>query len=832
MKTIVDIFLEIKDKYSDNHAVSDESGRLTYRELDRLSDMVAGEILSILNKGNPKKNSTDNYNIGVVYPREKEVLAAFLGIMRSGNCYFFVSPDVPKERRDYIIEDADAACIITSAKLKKFRVEDSGIPVIYMEDILEDCKDGHIFHNYNFSDEKQAAYITYTSGSTGNPKGVVDTYYYIRNHINARHQYYEPKPDECIGNIVSFSYAASTYDLFSGLTVGCNLYIFSDEELLNQTLLTSRITDNNITTMFMIPSMIPIVFAPGAKLPIKCIITAGEKAKKIPDISARMVEIYGSSEAAAVIGRETSKEDPWNLLGVPFPGTTIYLLDEEGKLITTPDTVGEVCIVNDALAVEYRNREEETREKFVECPFDGHSRMYRSGDLMQFDKDGNYYYCGRKDNMTKINGQRVEMGEVEATIVKHPKVHDAICTIITRNRADMLICYYIPSENGCEPESDDLAAFVAKRLPRYMVPRYYVCMDSFPKNVNGKVERKALPMPDFDRYTSKVEGESYEEKRLLEAARKLMPDISFGVTDDLMRLGMDSIMAVQFVSMIEKYDSRITVSDVMKRKTIREILSAPKEIIWFTAPFDEGKPTMVLSHGIVNVSGFSMLYEEWGKQFNLLAIEPFIDHIDTVIGKYDYDDLIDYYIKEINRLLEGKENTLFGFAGFSFGGQIALDLADRWQKKTGEEKWVVMGDTIIPWIYPGKVFPVLTEDDPYIKMVAERSRMYGDSVVREPLELIIRKQNLVLDLMRTMKSNTKYDGPVLFLDAKKDYDDETEKLKLSVVSGLFKNARVVEFAEYFHNDLYMKKEMFTFYSNYFGMLLRGAKGLKNGKPDG
>ena len=168
----------------------------------------------------------------------------------------------------------------------------------------------------------------------------------------------------------------------------------------------------------MIPSMIPIVFAPGAMLPIQCIITAGEKAKQIPDISARMVEIYGSSEAAAVIGRETKKEDPWNLLGRPFPGTTIYLLDEKGERITTPDTVGEVCIVNDALAVEYRNREDETREKFVACPFDGHSRMYRSGDLMQFDREGNYYYCGRKDNMTKINGQRVEMGEVEAAMVK------------------------------------------------------------------------------------------------------------------------------------------------------------------------------------------------------------------------------------------------------------------------------------------------------------------------------------------------------------------------------------------------------------------------------
>lgn len=826
MKTIIDIFQETVEKYSENKAVSDESGSLTYKMLDEISDVVADEIIGLLKDNASEKNSTDNYNIGVVYPREKEVLCAFLGIMRSGNCYYFVNPDVPQSRLEFIASDAGTACLITSKKVTSLDLAAVGVPVIYMEDILKKHQELRSFPNINRTDDKKAAFITYTSGSTGNPKGVVDTYYYIRNHINARHSYYEPGPDECIGNIVSFSYAASTYDLFSGLTVGCNLYIFSDQELLNQNLLVSRIKANNITTMFMIPSMIPVVFAPGAELPIKCIITAGEKAKQIPDISARMVEIYGSSEAAAVTGRVTTKQDPWNLLGKPTEGTTIYLLDEEGNLITTPDTVGEVCIVNDALAIEYRGREEETKEKFVPCPFDGHKRMYKSGDLMQFDREGNYYYCGRKDNMTKINGQRIEMGEVEATIVKHPDVFDAVCVILTRNNKSMLVCYYIPENGKGELPSDELSAFVSDHLPKYMVPLYWIPVDSFPKNVNGKVERKSLPEPDFDSYTLGVEPESYEERQLLKAARALLPDISFGVTDDLLRLGMDSILAVQFVSEIEKYDSRITVSDVMRRRNIRDILNSSKEIMWLTAEFDPAKPTMVLDHGIIPVSGLSLLYDEWGKIFNIIAIEPFIDHIDNILEKYDYEKLIDFYFEEIEKILEDKE-SLFGFAGFSFGGQIAISLADRWQKKYGEYKQVFMGDTIVPWIYPGKVFPVLTEDDPFIKMVAERSKAYGDSVVREPIDMIIKKQNLTLDLMRTMKRNTPYDGPVLFIDAKKDYDDDTEKLKLSVVSGLYKNATVIEFPEYFHNDLYMNSDMFTFYKNYFRMLLKKRNRLED-----
>ncbi len=826
MKTIIDIFLEIAARYPENKAVSDETGFQTYKVLDELSDVVANEIKELLENSDAEKNSTDNYNIGVVYPREKEVLSAFLGIMRSGNCYYFVNPDVPQQRLDYIVGDAGTACLITSKKVTALDVEAAGVPVLYMEDIIEKYHGTKSFWNYNLSDDKKAAFITYTSGSTGNPKGVVDTYYYIRNHINARHYYYEPGPDECIGNIVSFSYAASTYDLFSGLTVGCNLYIFSDEELLNQNLLVSRIKANNITTMFMIPSMIPVVFAPGAELPIKCIITAGEKAKQIPDISAEMVEIYGSSEAAAVTGRVTTKEDPWNLLGKPTEGTTIYLLDDDGKLITTPDTVGEVCIVNDALAIEYRGKEEETKEKFVPCPFDGHERMYKSGDLMQFDRQGNYYYCGRKDNMTKINGQRVEMGEVEATIVKHPDVEDNVCVIKTRNKASMLVCYYIPDNGKTEVPAEELTRFALEHLPKYMIPLYWIPVESFPKNVNGKVERKALPEPDFDKYSENVEAETYEERQLLAAARALLPDISFGVTDDLMRLGMDSILAVQFVTEIEKFDSRITVSDVMRKKSIRAILSSSKEFMWFTSEFDKEKPTIVLDHGIIPVSGLTMLYDEWGKIFNILAIEPFLDHIDTVLGEYDYEKLISFYFDEIEKILEDK-STLWGFAGFSFGGQIAISLADRWQKKYGEYKQVFMGDTIVPWIYPGKVFPVLTEDDPFIKMVVERSRAYGDSVVREPIDLIIKKQNATLDLMRTMKRNTPYDGPVLFVDAKKDYDDETEQLKLSVVKGLYKDATVIEFPEYFHNDLYLNPDMFKFYKNYFRMLLKKNSKLED-----
>ena len=830
METIVDVYLKTAEKYPENKAVSDETGSVTYRELNVLSDLVAERILAILDSDREQKNGTgDSYrNVGVLFPRKKEALAAFLGVLKSGCSYVYAAVDVPSDRFDFIMEDADVACIVTTREAAAAFGGSGSYPLIYMEDILADSRaagqerEEHI----NLSDFGKPAFLTYTSGSTGKPKGVVDTYYYINNHIAARHSFYKPGPEECIGNIVSFSYAASTYDLFSGLTVGCNLYIFSDAELLNQSTTVKRVIDNNITTMFMIPNMISVVFAPGVELPMKYVITAGEKAKQIPEISAGIAEIYGSSEAAAVIGRVAKPGDPWNLLGKALPGNTLFLADDEGNKITEPGTPGELCIVNDALALEYRNRSEDTKAKFVDCPFLPGTRMYKSGDLMQFDENGVFYYCGRKDNMTKINGQRVEMGEIESTIVAMDGVKDAVCKVISRNNAGMLVCYYVPDETKDLVTPAELSAYVASKLPRYMVPLYWIALEAFPRNINGKVDRKALPMPDFDSLTLNVQPADYIEEQLLKAAAKLLPDIRFGVTDDLMKLGMDSILAVQFVTEAEKYDPRITVSDVMRLKNIRDIVSTGKQIAWFYEEYEDSKDVLVLVDGIIPVSGLGMVCEKWGKYFNILMIEPFLDHIKTASPDYNYDTLIAFYMKEVQEQLKEK-GRLWGFAGFSFGGQLAVSLAAEWEKLTGERKHVFMGDTLIQLMYPGKVLPVLTKDDPYIQMVMKNSQNYGDSPVKEPIEQVLKKQNAVIDLMRTIKKNTKYAGPVLYLDAKLDYDPTTQAIKIGAVKSLYKNITILEFPKNFHNDLYMKAEVVAGYDEMLSKWTNGSYDREN-----
>ena len=816
MKTIIEYLEDDVRKIPDAMAVADMHGIWSYTQLDEVSSAIAAEILRFFAE---KENTSPlcaygTRCVGVIMPRKKEALAAFLGVMRSGNAYVFSAPNAPSDRLAFILSDAAIECIVTDREnLENLTLPDN-IHCILIEDILNACLRGKsLTMPLPSVSGDMPAFVTYTSGSTGKPKGAIDTYYYIENHVNARHYFYTPSHEEAVGCIVSFSYAASTYDLFSGIKAGCGLYIFHEDEMLDSNVLADRIISCHVTAIFMIPSMIPVVFGSGRDLPVKCIVTAGEKMKKVPELPTKIVEIYGSSEAAAVIGREANVSDAWDLLGKPVPGVRLFLIGKDGKCCKNVGETGELAIVSDALMLGYINLPEMNSEKLVNCPFIRGEKMYLSGDLMRFDEDGNYYFCGRKDNMVKINGQRAELGEIEHAVAGFPRIRDAVCSIITRNGTDMLVCHYTVSGKEM-PDEEELAAYLRTKVPAFMVPRYWICMDRFPVNINGKTDKSRLPLPRLDEYCKKILPHGFLENRLLAVARELLPDIEFGVTDDMRQLGLDSIKAVHFAAMAEKYDKRITVTRILRYGKIREMISAPKEIVWFHTEYNSYKPVLVLIHGIVPVSGYSMICDDWSEIFNVLIVGPFTDHIEEEPGCYDYELLASFYYDKVKQALpEGA--SLWGFAGFSFGGQLAVSLAEAWRNDTGVSLNVLMGDTLIQLMYPGKVLPYLTPDDPHILAISERGKLYGDSAVNEPLDMIIEKQNKTVKLLNTITENCKYDGPVFYLDAHQDYDPLTEQAKVAIVRSFYKNIRIFEFRDYFHNDLYLKREMLLFYRNLF-----------------
>lgn len=823
MKTILEYFHEDIRLWPDAMAVADRQGDWSYAELGRLSHAVASVLIRCLD-GRMAEGPLKAWNtrcVGVILPRKKEALAAFLGIMESGNVYVFMPPDTPEERLRYILRDAAMEYVITDRENAGRLRETEGIQTILMEELEEARgKESFSFLPLPRAQGDGPAFITYTSGSTGKPKGAIDTYSYIENHVSTRLHYYTPGADEAVGCVVSFSYAASTYDLFSGIRAGFGLYIFHEEEMLDARVMAERIIRYRVTSVFMIPGMIPVMYGSGKDLPVRCIITAGEKMKKVPSVPAKIVEIYGSSEAAAVIGRVAGVSDPWDLLGKPVPGVTLFLLDRDGSRITEAGVEGELAVVSDALTLGYMNMADMNREKLTDCPFLPGKKMYLSGDLMRMDGAGSYYFCGRKDNMVKLNGQRAELGEIEYAVAGYPGVRDAVCRVFSRNGTDMLACYYTLQE-GETVDGKALASWLTGKIPAFMVPGYFIAMDRFPVNMNGKTDRSRLPEPAFGALCENTPPRDYLEKKLLAIARELLPDIEFGVTDDIRRLGLDSVKAVRFVAGAQAFDPRLTVSSVLRFGKIRDVMNAPKENVWFFENYDARKPVLVLIHGIVPVSGYAMLCEDWSRYFNLLIIGPFPDHIEEEPGVYDYEQLVSYYDRKVRETVP-EDASLWGFAGFSFGGQLAVSLADAWRKEKGEYPYALMGDTLIQHMVPGKVLPPLNAEDPLIRAISRRGERYGDSAVNEPLEAILDKQNKTVRLLNTVKTNLKYEGPVIYLDAQQDYEPLMEKAKVAIVRSFYRNIRVFEFRDYYHNDLYLSREMLTFYKNLFLMTMKRA----------
>ncbi|KAG0226318.1 hypothetical protein BGW42_003753 [Actinomortierella wolfii] len=526
---------------------------MTYRELNDYANSIACRLIAAGVRAGD--------HIAIILNRSIDFVAVQLAILRAGAAYVPIDPRSPIERQVYIVMDCAAKLVVTDQIMSiPDKIES---PVLRLRGSATMEKSGITNDHMTVSSSMDTAYIMYTSGSTGQPKGVMVSHHGVTN-LAFYNGYFAFTSDDCITFANNPSFDLSTFDVWNSLFNGACIVIIDREIMLDAHLLSAAIDHYNITSILMTTALFhQYAYIIGPTLSkLKYLICVGEQGS-IEAFSTvaqyggpvRIFNAYGPTETTVIVTAFEVTKSIKNIerlpIGRPLGNTRLYVLDKQ--LAPVPIGVaGELYVGGSGVANGYLNRPDLTEKSFVPDPFtnvDG-ARMYKTGDLVRYLPDGNLVFIGRRDNQIKIRGYRVELGEIEFRLVEHPDVREAIVIACGEGGNKRLVGYVV-----CDPRDDldhGLREYLSMQLPEYMVPSAFVQLDSMPLTNNGKVDRRALPHPNSASFAT---GTFETPKGDIEVA---LADIWSGFLvinhvgrhDNFFTLGGHSLMATRMINIV------------------------------------------------------------------------------------------------------------------------------------------------------------------------------------------------------------------------------------------------------------------------------------------
>lgn len=592
------LFEQHVEQHPENTAVVFEGARLNYGELNARANRLAHYLR--------RRGVGMDVPVAICVERSLEMVVAVMGVLKSGGAYVPLDPRYPRERLAFMLAETRAPWLLTQRHLVEGLPASSARALYLDEDWDEIARESE--DNPKITQQPESlAYLIYTSGSTGRPKGVMVSHRNLTAAYQSWRQPYLLDSSPCVLQTANFSFDVFTADILRGLISGGRLVLCSRDTMLSPENLYELMRSEKVELAEFVPALmrplLQYVQETRQTFDFMRVFICGsdalyaeeyKKLRRFCGADARVINSYGLTEATIdnIIFENSAADvhlDGFAPIGRPFAGVRAYLLDNQLQPVPV-GVAGELYVGGDCVARGYLKRPDLTATRFLPNPFatGPGARLYHTGDLARFLADGNVEFLGRKDEQVKVRGYRIELGEIEATLKRHTRVRDAI--VVTANYSNVtqrgetrLVAYVVVEDDNLG--SKQLREFLAESLSEQMIPSAFVFLDAIPVTPNGKIDRRALPPPDFSADFSVSDTVHTEDVPRTEAEcvlagiwSELLKLERVGLRDNFFHLGGDSILSIQVVARARQSGLLLTPRQIFEHPTLAALAGVAETV--------------------------------------------------------------------------------------------------------------------------------------------------------------------------------------------------------------------------------------------------------------
>lgn len=703
--TLVSRLILQAEQTPDRLALLDTQHQLSYRQMREQVILLAAHLRDLgVQRGD---------RVAVALPRSVHLSLALMAILENGATYLPLDTDYPDDRLHLMLDDSAARLLITT-RTQQRRFLASTLPVFCYETLLT-APNGHPFICLDdpapyHPAPQDAAYMIYTSGSTGRPKGVIVGHQAIVNRLEWMQSHYPLGADDVVLQKTPCSFDVSVWEFFWPLMVGAQLVMAPPEAHRDPVKLQQLFADYQVTTTHFVPSMLAAfvsaltdsdtiarcqslrrVFCSGEALPAE-LCRQWERLTQVP-----LHNLYGPTEAAVDVsyypafGQELAQVAGAHVpIGFPVWNTRLHILDHRLQPVAF-GVAGDLYLAGIQLAHGYFNRPELTASRFIANPFAPGERMYRTGDVARWLPNGAIEYLGRSDDQLKLRGQRIELSEIDHALSLLDGVAQAVTHACVLNEAAVVngsdarqLVGYVQSNLGQTLDTDNLRHQLAEQLPAYMVPVAIIQLDTWPLSANGKLNRRALPLPQLGQANTGRAPRDGLEQQVAAAFQSLLHVDHVSADDDFFALGGHSLLAMQLAAHLRQtLHQPVTIGQIMVASTVARLAdslaSKPDEALLAQAGFEKLLP-LRRSHGPTlycfhPASGFawqfSILQRYLPEPWSIIGIQS-PDPESPLHTSMTMQQMCDHHLKTLRA---AQPQGPYFLLGYSLGGTLAHNIA-------------------------------------------------------------------------------------------------------------------------------------------------------------